>query len=348
MNESSQKGSEKESSAQISPVSELRQDIVTGDWVVIATGRSKRPDEFAHHDHESSDVGIEHCPFENPEATGQEKDVLIYTSGDSHWTLRVFPNKYPAFSRGKVPRQIGEGPYFSMTGSGYHEVIVTRDHYNQLATMESWQVAEVLDAYQDRYLSLMKKKSVNYIQIFHNHGKASGASLPHPHSQLMAIPVVSPYIQLELKGAEAYFRSTRKKVYSVMAEYERETKTRMVYENDLFIAFCPYASRAAFEVWVMPKKSSPYFERINDEEKLLAGEALRAALFSIYRGLGDPSYNFYLHTAPCDGRDYPHYGWHIEILPKTSVWAGFELSTGIEVSSIEPEKAAEYLRSMLL
>ncbi len=338
---------EKTKKEESSPASELRQDIVTGDWVVIATGRGKRPDEFANHDHESSDVGIEQCPFENPEATSQEKDVLIYTSGDESWTLRVFPNKFPAFSRGKTPKKLGEGPYFAMSGAGYHEVIVTRDHYNQLATMEVWQAAEVLDAYQDRYLSLMKRKSVKYIQIFHNHGKTSGASLPHPHSQLMAIPVVSPYIDLELRGAERYYKSTRKKVYSVMAEYESETKTRVVFENEKFIAFCPFASRSAFEVWVMPKKSSPYFERIFDEDKMLAGEALRAALFSLYRGLGDPSYNFYLHTSPCDGRDYPHYGWHIEILPKTAVWAGFELSTGIEISAIEPEKAAEFLRGQL-
>lgn len=336
-----------EVSSLTSPMSELRQDIVTGDWVVIATGRGKRPDEFARHDHESNDAGIERCPFENPEATGQEKDVLIYTSGDDRWTLRVFPNKFPAFSRGKTPKKLGEGPYFAMTGTGYHEVIVTRDHYNQLATMESWQVAEVLDAYQDRYLSLMKKKSVNYIQIFHNHGKASGASLPHPHSQLMAIPVVSPYIQLEISGAERYFRSTRKKVYQVMADYESETKTRVVYENDAFIAFCPFASRSAFEIWVLPKKSSPYFERLRDEDKFLAAETLRSALFALYRGLGDPSYNFYIHTSPCDGKDYPHYGWHIEILPKTSTWAGFELSTGIEISAIEPEKAAEFLRGQL-
>lgn len=328
-------------------MSELRQDIVTGDWVVIATGRAKRPDEFARHDHEVNDVGIEQCPFENPEASEQEKDVLIYASGDDQWTLRVFPNKFPAFSRGKTPKKLGEGPYFAMSGAGYHEVIVTRDHYNQLATMEVWQVAEALDAYQDRYLSLMKKKSVNYIQIFHNHGKTSGASLPHPHSQLMAIPVVSPYIQQELTGAERYFRSTRKRVYSVMAEYESETKTRVVYENDAFIAFCPFASRSAFEVWVMPKKSSPYFERLRDADKFLAAETLRSALFALYRGLGDPSYNFYLHTSPCDGKDYPHYGWHIEILPKTSVWAGFELSTGVEISAIEPEKAAEFLRGQL-
>ena len=327
--------------------SELRQDIVTGDWVIIATGRAKRPDDFANFEREFQDAGIEQCPFENPETSGQESDVLVYRSEGDAWTLRVFPNKYPALSRGKVPKELGEGPYFSMTGTGYHEVIITRDHYNQLATLEPWQVAEVLDAYQDRYLSLMKKKSVNYIQIFHNHGKEAGASLTHPHSQLLAVPVVSPYIALELRGSELYYKQNRKHVYAMIAEYESETKTRVVYENDHFIAFCPFASRSAFETWVMPKKASPYFERITNEDKFLAGEALRAALHALYRGLGDPPYNFYLHTAPCDGKDYPRYGWHIEILPHTATWAGFELSTGIEISTIQPEVAAEFLRSHL-
>lgn len=326
--------------------SELRQDIVTGDWVVIATGRAKRPDEFAQKQRDIDASGVEHCLFEHPEETGQEKDVLIYQT-EHDWSLRVFPNKYPAFSRGKVPRALGEGPYFSMSGGGYHEVIVTRDHSRSIALMEAWQVAEVFDAYQDRYLSLMRKKSVNYIQIFHNHGKEAGASITHPHSQLMAIPVVSPYLQLELKGAESYYRSHREKVYSVMVEYESSVKKRVVYENEAFVAFCPFASRAAFEVWVLPKKHNPYFERITDEEKFQLAEVFQKALFSIYQGLEDPAFNFYIHTAPCDGRDYSAYHWHIEILPHTGVWAGFEVSTGIEISTIQPEVAAEFLREQL-
>jgi UDPglucose--hexose-1-phosphate uridylyltransferase len=328
------------------PESELRQDIVTGDWVVIATGRARRPDDFAKAERSADDGGIHDCPFEFPEETGQEKDLLIYRSGND-WSLRVFPNKYPAFSRGKVPRSLEEGPYFAMTGTGYHEVVVTRDHRRQMALMETWQIAEVFDAYQDRYLSLMNKKSVNYIQVFHNHGKEAGASIAHPHSQLMAVPVVSPYLQLELRGAEQYWKSHRHKVYSLVAEYEGETKKRIVYENDAFIAFCPFASRAAFETWVMPKKANPYFERITDDEKFQLAEAMQKALLSIYKGLGDPAYNFYIHTAPCDGRDYSAYHWHIEILPHTGTWAGFELSTGIEISTIQPEVAAEFLRRQL-
>lgn len=327
--------------------SELRQDIVTGDWVVIATTRAKRPTDFATFHREQNDSGIERCLFEKPEESGQLPDTLMYRTADKDWSLRVFPNKYPAFTRGRAPRSLEEGPYFAMTGVGYHEVIVTRDHYRHLAFMEPWQVAELLDAYQDRYLSLMKKKSVNYISIFHNHGKEAGASIAHPHSQLMAMPVISPYIESELHGAELYRRSNRRNVYAVVAEYESEAKKRIVFENDRFVAFCPFASRSAFETWIMPKYDTPYFERLNNDDKFKAGEVLQKSLHALHEALGDPPYNFYLHTAPCDGKDYPHYRWHIEILPHTSVWAGFELSTGVEIVSIQPEIAAEYLRTFV-
>lgn len=325
--------------------SELRQDIITGDWVVIATGRAKRPHEFVQV--ERVEVNDTHDPFAHPEESGQEKDILVYRRSDGEWSLRVFPNKYPAFSRGKVAKEMSEGPYFAMTGVGYHEVVVTRDPKKSLALLPVWQVAEVFDAYQERYLDLMNKKSVHYIQIFHNHGKEAGASIAHPHSQLMAVPVVSSYISLDLSGAEQYYRRNKQKVFSVITDFESESKKRVLYENEHFIVFCPFASRVAFETWVVGKRPNPYFERITDEEKFALAEAMQKALHSIYKGLGDPSYNFYIHTAPCDGKEYPHYQWHVEILPHTATWAGFELSTGIEISTIQPEVAAEYLREQL-
>jgi len=291
--------------------SELRQDIVTGDFVVIATGRAKRPQEFAGIKRALADDVPD--PFENPEESGQEKDVLIYRRDGGEWSLRVFPNKYPAFSRGRVARELSEGPYFAMTGVGYHEIVVTRDPVRSLALLDVWQGAEVFDAYQERYL----------------------------------VPVVSPYIALELRGAEEYWRSHKHKVHTVMTEYESQARKRVIFENERFIAFCPFASRVAFEIWVVGKRENPYFERITDEEKFSLAEIMQKALYAIYRGLGDPPYNFYIHTAPCDGKDYPHYQWHIEILPHTATWAGFELSTGIEISAIQPEAAAEYLCAQL-
>ncbi|OGI28410.1 MAG: galactose-1-phosphate uridylyltransferase [Candidatus Moranbacteria bacterium RIFOXYA12_FULL_44_15] len=328
--------------------SELRQDIVTGDWVVIATGRSKRPEEFAGNKRaEIIGDSSKACLFCDPVASGQEKDVLIYEKADGDWSLRVFPNKYPAFSRpiGGAIRHQEDGPYFRMDSVGYHEIVVTKDHKKQIAQLDCLEVAEIIDAYQSRYIGLMNKKSVNYIDIFHNHGKEAGASIAHPHSQLMAIPVISPYVNLELNGSEEYYKSNKHCVYCAMIEWEEDDKKRIVFENEDFLVFCPFASRAAFETWVIPKKHTPYFERVSNSEKIALGEALQTAINKIWRALGDPAYNFYIHTAPCDGKDYPHFHWHIEILPRTSIWAGFELSTGVEISTIEPEVAADFLRN---
>ena len=125
--------------------SELRQDIITGDWVVIATGRARRPDEFGKFERIKDDAGIEKCLFEDPEKSGQKPDVLIYRKSNGDWSLRVFPNKYPAFSQVEHPCEFGEGPHFSMPGVGSHEVIVTRDHFRQAALMDVMEVAEIFD-----------------------------------------------------------------------------------------------------------------------------------------------------------------------------------------------------------
>ena len=119
---------------------------------------------------------------------------------------------------------------------------------------------------------------------------------------------------------------------------------RIIYENDKFVVLCPFAPQVSFEVRVYPKEHQPYFEKMTEVEKGLFAEALGQALSKIYKGLNNPSYNFYIHTAPCSGESYSHYHWHLNIMPKTSIWAGFELAAGIEISTIEPEKAADFLR----
>ena len=131
-----------------------------------------------------------------------------------------------------------------------------------------------------------------------------------------------------------------------MLDFDLKMGQRIVFENRDFLVVCPFASRIAFETRIYPKRHLAYFERIKDDEKDFLAEAFKAAFSKIYKALNNPDYNFFLHTAPCDGRNYDHYHWHFEILPKTSTWAGFELGTGIEISTIEPEKAAEYLKKM--
>ncbi len=129
-----------------------------------------------------------------------------------------------------------------------------------------------------------------------------------------------------------------------MNDWEKKVGTRIIFENREFVVVCPFASKAAFEVIISPKAHKAYFEKITENEKRQLSEAFQAALGKLHRGLSDPAYNFYLHTAPADGKDHEYYHWHWTIIPKTSTWAGFEIGTRMEISTIEPEKAAEYLR----
>jgi UDPglucose--hexose-1-phosphate uridylyltransferase len=322
-------------------ISELRQDLITGDWVVIAPARSDRPDHFSLTDRGESH---QNDPFNNPEASGQAEDLLVYRHADGDWSLRVFPNKYPAVARGRKQKDLSVGPYTAQTGVGYHEVIVTRDAHKSIPDLETWRVAELFDAYHERYLALMNKKSVRAIQIFHNHGKQAGASLPHPHSQLIAVPVIDPDMTKSLHGAERYFRQNKKNAFGVILEFEQKEKKRILFENEHFVAFCPFASRASFAVTVLPKRDNPYFERITEAEKLSGAEALQEVLSALAKTLHSPAYNFYIRTAPCDGSVYPHYRWYIEIIPRVSIEAGFELASGIEIVAVAPEVAALLLR----
>ena len=337
--------------------SELRQDIVTGDWVVVATGRARRPHAFARRVPERPQPSAG-CPFERllPRAllvydragerfrlTGKDRRYL-----ERSWLLQVVSNKYPIFAPAvRCPSARAIGPYRWQRGAGFHEVVITRDHTRPIAAMTSGEVATVVRAYRQRYLALKDEACVAYISIFHNHGREAGASVSHPHSQIVAIPVIPPDVGRSLSGSAAYYRTHRRCVHCVMLAFERRKRTRIIYENGEFTVFCPFVSRSAFEVRIFPRRHQPEFEAIDDRHTASAADALRVALVKLDRGLKDPAYNFFIHTAPtADGRSSPHYHWHIEIVPKTAVWAGFEIGTGIEISTTSPEAAARYLRGV--
>jgi len=323
------------------PPSELRMDLVSSDWVVIATGRARRPETFAKHQRIKDSVSSDKCFFCQPKIL--ERSVDKVNGQDGSWFVVSYPNDYPAFAPGQDLNRRKEGPNRVMDGVGHHEVIITADHQKQIALFNTAQVKMIIDLYQKRYLELMKKKFIKYISIFHNHGKEAGASISHPHSQLLAIPVIDPDLRASIDGAENFYRSQGKCVYCTMIEWELKDKRRIVYENDKFLVVCPFAAQVSFEVRVYPKDHQSHFESMTESEKELFADAMQIALNRIYKGLKDPAYNFYFHTAPCDGGNYDQYHWHLNILPKTNVWAGFELGAGIEISTIEPEKAAEFL-----
>lgn len=334
--------------------SELRFDLASKDWVVIATGRAKRPEMFKKEKGETSKLPKKDCFFckINTQKTptiilSRGKKIFLDLNGKvpGNWTAVSIPNKYPAFVPAQeLSQRIEGGIYQTVNAVGYHEVVVTKDHDRHLALMSVGEVKEVIDIYQARSLELAKKPFVNYVAIFHNHGKEAGASVYHPHSQIITIPMIDPDLKKAISNSQKHFKKNGKCLYCEMLKWEKKTKERIVFENKDFVAVCPFASRAAFQTIISPKKHAACFDKITEKQKKSFAEALRISLYKIYKGLNNPAYNFYIHTAPCDGKDYSSYHWHLTILPKTSIYAGFELGAGIEVSTIEPEKAAAYLR----
>ncbi len=334
--------------------SELRSDLASRDWVIIATGRARRPETFKKEKRATQSVPEKDCPFCNIKT--QEKATLVFSKGKEvpfkewrdlpeDWSVVVIPNKYPAFRPyPKLDLKKENTLYTKMNAVGFHEVVVTRDHKKQVAQFSKSKVKELMDVYQSRYLSLRDKKFVNHISIFHNHGQEAGASIAHPHSQIITTPLIDVDLQSALSSSKDYKNKERDCIYCKMNKWEMKKKERIVFENKDFLVVCPFASKTAFQTIVSPKKHHSRFEEMPEEQKESLAEAFGEAIRKTYKGLDDPAYNFYLHTAPCDGNNHDYYHWHWTILPKTSTWAGFELGTQMEISTIEPERAAEYLR----
>ena len=328
-------------------VSELRQDIVSGDWVVIASSRAKRPNDF---------IAQKRIPFVQPKSTcpfeHRFSDALVvYAKNnkdrESDWWVQAVPNKYPAFDKGICAAFNHVGPYVSTNGAGAHEVVITQDHSRSLALMTDVEAELVVRVYQNRFRILRDDKCVKYISLFHNHGRLAGATIAHPHSQIIAIPVIPPDVASSLQGSERYFKKEKTCVHCVMLRYDLKDKKRIIYENDRFVTLAPFASRSAFEIRIFPKSHQARFEDMPQDLESDFARALRVSLAKLYHGLKNPDYNFFLHTAPVENsHSYEHYHWHVEILPKTAIWAGFEIGTGIEISTIAPEDAAEFLRKI--
>lgn len=325
--------------------SELRQDLVSGDWIVFSPGRAKRPYQLLEKVPKRKKVPKKGCPFEDPQKYGNRPAILTYPNKDK-WAIQIIENKYPAVIHQKICGVLGRiGPFSTFPGIGHHNIIITRDHDKNFLDLSQEHANLVFQAFRDRYLMLYNDTCITYVSIFHNWGPAAGASVYHPHYQLIAIPVLPPDVSHSLDGSLRYFNQHKKCVHCVMIDWEKEQKKRVIFENDGAIAFAPFVSRNPFEIRVFPKKHLPYFENTYDQDIASVVEALRATLKGFKKNLKDPDYNFFIHTAPLkDKEKYSHYHWHIEVFPKVSTRAGFELGTGVEINNIDPDEAAKVLR----
>jgi len=337
-------------------MSEIRKDYATNTWVVIATERGKRPSDLQDKapgncvDRTASQKE-ENCPFcpGNEEKTPPEIGAFREPGSEENtpgWWVRTTANKFPALRiEGDVNYKVNH-IFSRMNGIGAHEVVVEMpEHYECLATKTAADVEEVIQMYKDRYTDLTGDKRFRYILIFKNHGSRAGASLFHPHSQIIATPMIPRRIMDELESTKHYFHASGGYcLFTDIIKDELEAKERIIVDDEHFIALAPYASRFPFETWIIPKAEDPSFEDINEVEKKHLAKVLWTVLAKLYKLLGDPAYNYYIHTAPCDGKDYRFYHWHIEITPRLTHVAGFERGTGFYINPMPPEDAARYMR----
>ena len=261
------------------------------------------------------------------------------------WTLRVVPNKFPALRiEGELNRE-GEGIYDKMNGIGAHEVVIeTPRHEETLVTLPLKNVENILLAYRERIIDLRRDQRLRYVLVFKNHGVAAGASLEHPHSQIIALPIIPRRVSEEIEGAKTYFNYKDRCVFCDIIRQELQQKRRIITENKSFLSIAPFASRFPFETWILPKTHHPSFEHMAFSQYEQAAQILSDTLQRMNRVLADPPYNYIIHTSSFPELDAEHYHWHFEIMPKLTKVAGFEWGTGFYINPTPPEEAAEYMR----
>lgn len=336
-------------------MAELRRDPITGRWVIISTSRGKRPTDFVQDVKDAGDPA--NCPFcygnENktpPEISALRKQGAPNSSG---WTVRVIPNKYPALGIDEAVTKRGLGIYDLMTGFGAHEVVIeTPDHYKTIHELSVEEIKNVLSVCQNRLEDLHRDIRFRYVLIFKNEGPQAGATLSHSHSQIIATPVTPINVKSELMGAESYYQAKERCLFCDMISQEKDLGSRIVYENDHFISFCPFASRFPFELCLLPKQHQVDFYGSRPHTQDMA-TALKVTLSKLAVALNKPQYNYIIHTAPnrVNRRGYwqtiaEDFHWHIEIMPRLTKVAGFEWGTGFYINPTPPEDAAKYLREI--
>ncbi len=329
----------------------LRQDPTTKDWVIIATDRRKRPDDFqktiAQSDLLTHDPACPFCP-------GQESltppEIIRYPhDAPRDWRVRVVPNKYAAVGlNGSLYRKEAGRFFREMGGVGHHEVIIeTPQHRQGLSRMKTNDVELVLQASHERYCALKQDPQVKSIVLFKNHGERAGTSLIHPHSQIVGTPVAPLLVRKKYEVAISHFDDTGRCLYRDLVDEERSAKVRVLFESARFVVFHPFASRVPFETWIAPKHEESTFGHIEPGHLTELADVLRRALKTLDDALGDPDFNYILHSAPPEDDTKHYFLWHIQILPRLTTIAGFELGSGIFINTILPEDAATHLKKFL-
>jgi UDPglucose--hexose-1-phosphate uridylyltransferase len=326
---------------------ELRKDPATGRWVIIVTDRPRRPADFIRQPVPRPTAGV--CPFDYGNEHKTPPEILAYRSSggpeEPGWRVRVVPNKFPVLGiEGELSRQ-GEGMYDKMSGIGAHETIIeTPEHMATFPELPEKQIEEVLWAFRERVSDLKKDRRFRYILLFKNYGAAAGAILEHPHSQLIALPVIPKRVKEEMEGARLFYDFKERCVFCDMIRQEIATGERLVIETDRFIVIQPYAPRFPFETWILPQRHESHFEAADAPTLANLAWVLRSTMRKIDRVLERPAYNLIVQSAPVQEQALAYYHWRIQIIPALTRLTGLEWGAGFFINPTPPEESARFLR----
>lgn len=334
---------------------ELRSDRLTDTWVILAEERRGRPLDYRLRPEPKPPEDRAACPFcpgheaMTPPETWALRDDGAAADGPG-WRVRVVPNKFPMLGPIGNPAPLGYA-LRHLQGVGLHEVVVEtprHPHPHRARTPREW--ADLALALQARLRALAQDPRVQYVLAFKNAGPASGASLEHPHSQVLAMPVVPDRVRRELDGLRHHHRMANRCLFEDVLQEELDAKARIVAQDDAFVLLAPFAARFPYELLLAPKAHAPRFEALAPEQVEAFGRALGQALARLEGVLGGKpleSYHFALHTAP-PREKAEEYHWHCEVMPSLAFHAGFEKGTGMFVNHQGPERCAEQLRAVPL
>jgi len=329
-------------------MAKLRLDPASGEWVIMAHERVGRPSGFkVNRRPKHAPPYVKDCPFCPGNENLTPPEIAAYNkNADAKWQVRVIPNKFPALSpEGSVEERLADRYFEGMEGIGYHEVVIESPIHNQrISETDPADVKLILRAYIDRIKVLSGKEYVKSVVIFKNHGPAAGTSIPHPHSQILATPIITNQTRRRLQAAVEYYNRMRSCLYCDINRWEHDLGKRIIYEGRNFIVFNPYASHYSYETWISPIEHNPCFSSIGQREMEELSEVLPDTLRIIDDILGSPDYNYILHTALKGDGDEEHTHWYIQIVPRISVMGGFEVGSGTYINPILPEDVAKSMR----
>ena len=326
---------------------ELRRDPVGGRWVIIATERAFRPQDF-HIAKRRRKGGF--CPFCGGNEEKTPPEIFAYRPDGTRpngpgWRLRIVPNKYPALRAGGEAEERSWGVYHAMNGVGTHEVIIeSPEHVVSPTELPAEAFHEVILAYHERLLELKKDSRLACALVFKNVGETAGASLEHSHSQLICMPVVPKRVGEEMDRCMDYYRAEARCLLCAIVEQYLSDGEHVVINGEKSVAITPHASRFPFEMWVLPKQHISHFEDTPREMLEEFARVTHDALRRLDASLDEPPYNYILHTSPFTVGAVKHYHWHLEVIPRVTRVAGFEWGTGFYINPVVPEHAAKYLR----